>query len=101
MILAEPLINPETVSVPDALLISLIAILIVFGALVVIIAVTALIELATTTVLSKTTIMPRKENRILTEDKDAVVAVLVATIDFYNETGKEARVNSITLWEEN
>ena len=100
MIFADPLINPETVSIPDALLISLIAIMIVFGALIFIIAITALIELATTTVLSKTSIMPRKENKILEEDKDAVVAVLVAAIDFHKETGKEARVNSITRWEE-
>ena len=92
--------NPESVGVSDALLISLIAILVVFAVLAFIIVITGLIEMVTTTILSKTSIMPRKENRILEEDGDAVVAVLVATIDFYNETGKEARVNSITRWEE-
>lgn len=92
--------NPESVGVSDALLISLIAILVVFAVLAFIIVITGLIEMVTTVVLSKTSIMPRKENRILEEDDDAVVAVLVATIDFYNETGKEARVNSITRWEE-
>ncbi len=101
MILSNgPLVNPETVTVPDALMISLIAILIVFGVLTLIILVTFLIEKITTTVLSKTSIQPRKENAILSTDEDAVVAVLVATIDFYKETGKEARVNSITLMEE-
>lgn len=92
--------NPEAVGIPDALLISIIAILIVFGVLILIIAITGLIEIITTTILSKTTIQPRKENEILSHDDDAVVAVLVATIDFYKETGKEARVNSITLLEE-
>jgi len=92
--------NPESVGISDALLISLIAILVVFAVLIFIILITALIEMATSTILSKTQIMPRKENKLLEHDEDAVVAVLVATIDFYNETGKEARVNSITRWEE-
>ena len=92
--------NPEAVGISDALLISIIAILIVFGVLILIILITGIIEIITSTVLSKTSIQPRKENEILTRDDDAVVAVLVATIDFYKETGKEARVNSITLLEE-
>ena len=39
--------------------------------------------------------MPRKENAILNDDEDAVVAVLVATIEFHKQTGKDARVLSI------
>ena len=92
--------NPEAVGIPDALLISIVAILIVFSVLILIILITFLIEKLTSTVLAKTSIQPRKENEILKHDEDAVVAVLVATIDFYKETGKEARVNSITLMEE-
>ena len=92
--------NPESIGISDALLISGVAILIVFAVLILIITITGLIEIATSKVLAKTTIQPRKENAILKTDEDAVVAVLVATIDFYKETGQEARVNSITLVEE-
>ncbi len=92
--------NSDAVGVPDALLISAIAILVVFSVLIIIILITALVELLTTTVLSKISIQPRRENAILEKDEDAVVAVLVATIEFHKETGKEARVNSITLMEE-
>ena len=92
--------NPDAIGIPEALLISIVAILIVFAVLILIILITFLVEKLTSTVLAKTTIQPRKENEILSHDEDAVVAVLVATIDFYKETGKEARVNSITLLEE-
>ena len=40
-------------------------------------------------------IKPRPENKILDEDKDAVVAALTATIDFHKETGKNAEIKSI------
>ena len=39
--------------------------------------------------------MPRKENEILDRDEDAVVAVLVATMEFHKETGKDVRVVSV------
>ena len=53
--------------------------------------------------LSKTVILPeivdiinpKEENKILEEDEDAVVASLVATIEFNKETGKNARLKSI------
>ena len=92
--------NPEAVGIPEALLISIVAILIVFAVLILIILITGLIEIATSKVLAKTSIQPRRENEILSHDEDAVVAVMVAAIDFYKETGKEARVNSVTLLEE-
>ena len=34
-----------------------------------------------------TNILPRDENKILSEDENAVVAALVATMEFYRETG--------------
>ena len=88
------------VSVPEALLIALIAILIVFLTLVVIILATGGFQKGYDAVLKKTTISPRPENKILENDKDAVVAALVATIDFHRETGKDARIVSITRTEE-
>ena len=83
------------IGVPEALLISIIAILIVFAVLAIIIFVSFLFQKGLEVVQKKTTIMPRKENEILNSDEDAVVAVLVATIDYHKETGKDARVISI------
>ena len=39
--------------------------------------------------------LPKKENQILDEDPDAVIAALVAVIDFHKETGKDAEIISI------
>jgi hypothetical protein len=88
------------VNIGEAFLIALIAILIVFLTLVIIILATGGIQKGYDAVLKKTTISPRPENKILENDKDAVVACLVATIDFYKETGKDARIVSITRTEE-
>ena len=44
---------------------------------------------------AKTNILPREENKILSEDENAVVAALVASMEFYRETGKEVRIVSI------
>ena len=44
---------------------------------------------------SKTKIMPRPENKLLETDEDAVVALLVATIDFEKETNKDSNLISI------
>ena len=44
---------------------------------------------------AKTNILPREENKILSEDENAVVASLVATMEFYRETGKDVRIVSI------
>lgn len=87
--------NWESIGVLEALLIALIAIIIVFLVLGIIIFVTYLFQKGVDVVERKTQIKPRKENQILNEDEDAVVAVLAATIDFYKETGKDARVISI------
>ncbi|MCR5506014.1 MAG: OadG family protein [Bacilli bacterium] len=85
----------ESIGVPEALLIALIAIVIVFLVLGIIIFITYLFQKGIDVVEKKTNILPRKENQILNEDEDAVVAVLVATIEFHKETGKDARVISI------
>ena len=85
----------ENIGVGDAFLIALIAIVIVFLVLIIIILATFLFQKGIEEVERKTQIMPRKENAILNSDEDAVVAVLVATIEFHKETGKEARVLSI------
>ena len=85
----------EKIGVGEAFLIALIAIVIVFAVITIIILITTLIQKTMTAIDKKTTIMPRKENAILNEDKDAVVAVLVATIEFHKETGKDAKVISI------
>ena len=90
----------ENIGIGDAFLIALIAIVIVFLVLTIIILIVSAIQKGLDVVDRKTTIMPRKENEILSSDEDAVVAVLVATIEFYKETGKDARVISIKRMKE-
>lgn len=80
----------------DALAVSGIAILIVFLVLVVIILVSGGFSKALDVYTKKTKICPKEENSILAEDEDAVAAALAATIDFNRETGKDARLKSIT-----
>ncbi|MBQ7243251.1 MAG: hypothetical protein IJS52_03510 [Bacilli bacterium] len=91
--------NPD-ITVVDSLLIALIAIIIVFLTLIIVIVATALFQKGTDYVTSKINIKPRKENEILSSDQDAVVAVLVASIEFHKETGKGSRVLSITQIQE-
>lgn len=84
----------------DALLVSGVAILIVFLVLLVIILVTTGVDKGTEAVINSVSINPRKENEILSRDDDAVAALLAATIEFNRETGKSPRVKSITKIEE-
>ena len=95
MIIFDRLIDPDKVTIPDALLIALIAMGIVFLVLCIVIGTTFAFQKGTDVVLSKTQIQPRKENAIVETDKDALVALLVATIDFHKPEGKDARVVSI------
>ena len=90
--------NP--VGIGDAFLIALIAIVVVFLTIVIIIVATFLVQKGMDFVEAKTSLLPREENKLLLSDQDAVVAVLVATIDFHKETGKEPRVLSITRTED-
>lgn len=87
--------NWENIGIGEAFLIALIAIFIVFLVLIIIIFVTFLFQKGIEVVEKKTQVMPRKENAIVNEDKDAVIAILTATIEFHKETGKDARVISI------
>jgi len=90
----------ENIGIGEALLVALIAIIIVFLVLLLIILITYLTQKGLHVIDHFTEINPKEENKILEEDEDAVVAVLVATIDFYKECGKEARVISIKKVEE-
>ena len=85
----------EKIGVGEAFLIAFIAIIIVFLVLAIIICITYLFQKGIDIVDRHTSIMPREENKILNEDDDAMIAVLVATIEFHKECGKEARVVSI------
>ena len=88
--------NWENIGALEALLIAVIAIFIVFIVLGTIIFATYLFQKGLDIVETKTQIKPRKENEILNEDEDALISVLVATIEFHKETGKDAKVISIT-----
>lgn len=83
------------ISIGEAFLIALVAILIVFIVLAIIIFVTWSMQKGMEKIEAKTNIMPREENKILSEDENAVVAALVASMEFYRETGKEPRIVSI------
>ena len=85
----------EEVSLPQALLISLLSVLVVIAILALIIAICSGVFAGINGVDSKFHINAKKQNKILDEDEDAAVALLVATIDFNKETGKNARVKSI------
>lgn len=78
-----------------AVLISIFAIIVVFGILALIIAVCSLIFKIINKVDAKMNILPKEENKLLETDKDALVAALVATIEFNKETGKDAKLVSI------
>ena len=92
--------NWENMTVVDSLLVALICIVIVFFILALLIFITWVINLGIDKVVASTNILPKEENKILEEDKDAVVAVLAATIDFNKETGKNAEVISVTRIED-
>lgn len=79
----------------DVLLVSLLAIAIVFAVLVLIIFISWLFSQGIGAVQTRTQINPKPENKILETDEDAVVAALVATIDFHKKFNKNARLVSI------
>ena len=87
--------NWENMTVGEAFLVALVAILIVFLVLAIIIFVTWVMQKGMEKIDAATNILPREENKILNEDPNAVVAALVATMEFYRETGKNVRVVSI------
>ena len=85
----------ETMNVGEALLVAVIAIFIVFLVLGIIIFITWSMQKGMEKVEAKSNILPREENKILSEDENAVTAALVASMEFYRETGKEPRIVSI------
>lgn len=85
----------DKMTIGESFLVALVAILIVFVVLAIIIFVTWLMQKGMEKIDAKTNILPRDENKILSEDENAVVAALVATMEFYRETGKDVRVVSI------
>ena len=87
--------NWESMNVGDAFLVALIAIFIVFLVLAIIIFITWSMQKGMEKIDASTNILPRDENKILSEDQNAVVAALVASMEFYRETGKEVRIVSI------
>ena len=92
-------LDPD-IGVPESLLVSLLAILIVFGVLALIIGATTGIQAINDKINYATKINPSPENKILEEDKDAVVATLVATIDYQREFNTDVKVNSVELIDE-
>ena len=87
--------NWESMNVGEAILVAIVATLIVFLVLSIIIFITWLFQKGMEKIDAKTNILPKEENKILSEDENAVVAALVATMEFYRETGKDVRIVSI------
>ena len=87
--------NWESMNVGEAFLVALIAIFIVFLVLAIIIFITWSMQKGMEKIDASTNILPREENKILSDDPNAVVAALVASMEFYRETGKEVRIVSI------
>ena len=88
------------ITIGEAFLIAAVAILIVFLVLGVIIFVTWSMQKGMEKIDAATNILPREENKILEEDPNAVIASLVATMEFYRETGKDVRIVSVKRIEE-
>ena len=87
--------NDGNITIGEAFLIAAVAILIVFLVLGVIIFVTWAMQKGMEKIDAATNILPREENKILEEDPNAVIASLVATMEFYRETGKDVRIVSV------
>ena len=87
--------NWESMTVAESLLVAVIAIFIVFLVLAIIIFITWSMQKGMEKFDASTNILPKEENKILSEDQNAVVAALTASMEFYRETGKEPRIVSI------
>lgn len=90
----------ENFGIIDSLIVALIAVFIVFSVLTTIIFITGIFSRVIIEIDNKKNINPRIENKLLEEDEDAIVATIVASMDYYNETKKNARLVSITREEE-
>lgn len=97
----------DNVKISEALLIALIAIIIVFAVLALIIVIIAVMqklffskqkpEVKEETSVKKTSVVKKEIEKKNTEikDDDMMVAALIATIDYTNETKKDVRLVSI------
>ena len=86
----------ETFGFIDSLIVAIIAIIIVFAVLTFIIIIAGIFSKTIINLDNKKNINPRIENKLLEEDEDAVVATIVASMDYYKETKKKSRLVSIT-----
>ena len=84
----------------DSLVVAVVAIFIVFLVLTVIIAIASVFSKIILMINARKNINPRVENKLLEEDEDAVVATIVASMDYYRETKKNAKLVRITRDEE-
>ena len=84
----------------DSIVVAVISIVIVFLVLALIIAIASIFSKIIMNVNKRKFINPRIENKLLEEDEDAVVAAIVASMDYYKETKKHARIVSIAREEE-
>lgn len=84
----------------DSIIVTIVSIIMVFLVLILIIGIASICSEIIISVNNKKNINPRLENKLLQEDEDAVVATIVASMDFYRENKKNARLVSITRDEE-
>lgn len=80
----------------DSVIVTIVSIVMVFLVLILIIGIASVFSKVIIAINNKKNINPRSENKLLQEDEDAVVATIVASMDFYRETKKNARLVSIT-----
>ena len=80
----------------DALFVTIISVAIVFIVLVLIIAISSIFSQIIMKIEKKNKINARIENKLLDEDEDAVVATIVASMEFYNETKTHPRVVGVS-----
>ena len=89
-------IYPDNINIYDGLLIAVVAILMVFAILfVIILCVNALSVLCKNVKEEKTVTKAKVSKMTDIKDEDMMVAALIATIDYSNETGKDVRLVSI------
>jgi len=98
MVLAE-ILKESKIAISDSALMSLLSIVIVFAVLFIIIGVTELIFKFTGLLELKGKVDKKSEDVITNnkdiKDDDMMVAVLVASIDYQNETGKDVKLVSV------
>lgn len=86
---------PKDINIGTALFIAAASIIIVFLILIIIIVVSGGASMAIRKVEATQNIQPKPENAILEKDEDAVVASIVATIEFHKEFNQDARLKKI------